>query len=226
MRRIIRAAHAALPVAACAAALLPAAPAAAACGRAYGYAGLLAGVDSSGVAATIAPLRVPGVAGGHVAAWVGLGGPTAAPDGTAEWLQIGLSGFAGGRSSLYVEVALPGAQPSYTELLSGVRVGEFHRVAVLEIAHRPGWWRVWLDGTPAGAPVELPGSHGRWRPMAMAESWNGGSGVCNDFRYAFRDVRVATAPGGSWRLLRRAQPLVDAGYRLVRTGATGFVAGS
>ena len=97
--------------------------------------------------------------------------PGLGPGGSDEWLQIGLSGFAGGVSSVYYEVARPGRAPLYTELKTDVRPGETHRIAVLEQHGRAGWWRVWLDGRAASRPIYLPGSHGRWTPMATAESW-------------------------------------------------------
>ena len=64
-----------------------------------------------GVSARIAPLRAPNVAGGHVAAWVGIGGEGLGPGGATEWIQAGLSAFADGRIELYYEVTLPGSEP-------------------------------------------------------------------------------------------------------------------
>jgi len=46
-------------------------------------------------------------------------------------------------------------------------------------------------------------------PIATAESWDGGSGGgCNGFLYRFRQVSIASAPGGSW------VPLVG-GYAII-----------
>lgn len=203
-------------------ALAPAAPGAQrACPSAYQYAGLVAPGTAAGIGASITELRPPGVAWGHVAAWVGVGGPGAGPHGSDEWLQVGLSGFEQGLGSLYYEVARPGASPRYVQVLASVQAHESHDVAVREIARRPGWWRVWVDGRPVGAPVALPGSHGRWRPMAMTESWNGGRGVCNAFHYAFARVRLVPSPGGTWRPFAHGSPIENGGYRVlaVRRGA-------
>jgi hypothetical protein len=38
-----------------------------------------------------------------------------------------------------------------------------------------------------------------WRPIATAESWNGGQPVCNRFGFRFDGISVASAKGGSWR---------------------------
>ena len=63
-------------------------------------------------------------------------------------------------------------------------------------------WRVWVNGSPASQPIYLPGSHGRWAPIATAESWDGGTGgTCNGFLYRFHRVSIARVPGGGWRQL-------------------------
>jgi len=174
--------------------------------------------------AELTPLASPTVAWGHVAAWIGVGGIAAAPGGSNSWLQVGLNNTGLGTDAVYYEVARLGGSPTYTQLLDSVAVGEKHRVAVLEIAGRPGWWRIWLDGKAVSTPIDLPGSHKRWAPMAMTESWNGGHNVCNSFRYGFSALRVAQSPGGSWTSLTDDYPLVDTGFRLLRTGSGGFVA--
>ncbi len=217
-----------LPVVALAAlaAFTPAAPAAQrSCPSAYEYAGVVAPRPAAGIAATLTALRPPAVVWGHVAAWVGVGGPDAGPNGASEWIQVGLSGFEEGHGSLYTEVTLPGKQPAYTAVLAGVATNQPHSVAVLELAGRPGWWRAWVDGRAASPPVFLPGSHGRWSPMAMAESWNGGRGDCNGFRYAFDDVRLARSPGGSWRPFARGGRVLErGGDRVLARHLQGFVA--
>ena len=47
----------------------------------YTYAGVMGRNGVHGVSARIAPLRAPDVAGGHVAAWVGIGGEGLGPGG-------------------------------------------------------------------------------------------------------------------------------------------------
>jgi hypothetical protein len=198
-------------------ALLLAAPATASCTKDYEYAGLVRRTAAAGVQADLTPLANPTVAWGHVAAWVGVSGANS-------WLQVGLNGVGSGANVLYYEVTRPGSSPQYTQLVGSVAVGETHRVGVLEMAGHPGWWRVWLDDKDVSGPLHLLGSFGHWQPMAMAESWNGGHAVCNSFRYGFGQVQIAQALGGSWTQLTDGYPLVDTGFRLLRTGAGGFIA--
>jgi hypothetical protein len=190
----------------------------------YSYAGVIELRRAHGVAATLTALSVPRVQWGHVAGWVGVGGPNAGPNGEAEWIQVGYSGFYGGESKLYYEVTRPGASPRYHEVDATVTVGESHRVAVAEMRRRPNWWRVWVDRRPVSDPVYLPGSHGAWQPMAMGESWNGGQPACNSFSYRFGRVRVARRPGGAWRGIIDAYELEDRGYQVVRPSAANLIA--
>jgi predicted small integral membrane protein len=187
-----------------------------ACGRSgYSYAGFVAAAPAHGVRASVVALGNPYVENGHVAAWVGVSGGNA-------WIQVGLSAFAGTGSRLYFEVNRPGVGPRYTQVLPQVEPGSRHRIAVLEILRRSGWWRVWVDGKPVSDPVYLRGSSGRWAPMATAETWDGGRRVCNLFAYRFD--RLATAgPGGAWRRLTRGHRFQDPGYRVVGTPG-GFLA--
>ena len=193
------------------------------CASDYSYAGFANIGAGHGVRATLTAVALPEVEWGHVAGWVGVGGPGLGPNGEDAWIQVGLSGFPGSTSKLYFEVTEPGASPKYTELEADVAVGEARRLAVLEMASRPDWWRVWVDGVPVSQPVFLPGSHGAWTPIATAESWNGGRKSCNRFQYRFERVMVARAAGGDWRELSPGQTFEDPGYRLSRDAA-GFVA--
>jgi hypothetical protein len=166
------------------------------------------------------------VLNGHVAGWVGVGGPGAGPNGSDEWIQVGFSAFPGSSSSsLYYEVAQPHQAPRYYEIASGLAPGTTSKVAVAELAGRAGWWRVWVDDHAVGEPVHLPGSHGAWRPLATTETWGAGSPVCNRFRYRFGSVSVATRPGGGWQPLRRHYTFQDHGYRIKRIAQATFVAG-
>ena len=81
----------------------------------------------------------------------------------------------------------------------GVAFGRPHKLAVLEMSGRPGWWRVWVDGQAVTDPVRLRGSSGRWAPIATAESWNAGTPACNAFGFRFERVSVSYGGGGSWR---------------------------
>jgi hypothetical protein len=194
------------------------------CADGYTYAGRLSATRAHGVRATLTALAKPQVSAGHVAAWVGVGGVGEGPNGSDAWIQIGLSAFPGSESRLYFEVTRPNAPPTYHELDSSVGTGERFRVAVLEMGKRRNHWRVWLNGKPVSAPVHLPGSNGRWRPIATAESWAGTGSACNRFSYRFEGVRVAAATGGSWRSFVGGHTFLDSGYRLVNRGNAGFVA--
>jgi hypothetical protein len=180
----------------------------------YSYAGVSSAVAGSGSGAAITIVRLPVVRNGHVAAWVGVGGEGLGPNGTNEWLQAGISARPGEDPALYYEVALPN-QPARQVILKGhLKVGERFRVAVLESPQHPGSWHVWVNGSRMTKPIYLPGSHGAWRPVVTAESWNGAvTGTCNAFAFRFDDVRVASRPGGAWTPLR-GSVLADAGYRV------------
>src|SRR5579884_3546614 len=149
-----------------------------ACGSGgYSYAGLGAQSRAAGISATVTPLGPFDVLDGHVAGWVGVGGPHEGPGGSDEWLQIGLSGFPGvAGSDVYYDVALPHHAPAYHEVATNLPVGTSVEVTVLELRARPDWWRVWLNGKPVSRPIRLPQSHDRWTPIATAESWDGGTG--------------------------------------------------
>src|SRR3954469_261934 len=97
----------------------------------YSYAGVQAIAPARGISARIAAVRQARVTSGHVAAWVGVGGPGLGANGADEWGEIGVSSLTGGTTELYYEVALPGARPAYTSL-GAVASGESHQVAVLE----------------------------------------------------------------------------------------------
>jgi hypothetical protein len=194
------------------------------CGNAgYSYAGFQSANRGHGVKATLVALANPQVRNGHVAAWVGVGGAGLGPNGSDQWLQAGLSAFHGTGSNLYYEVATGGGQPGYHEIDAHVAPGERQRVAVLEVATRPNWWRVWVNGKPVSPAIHLPGSSGRFQPIATAETWDGGTPVCNRFSYRFDELAVAGARGGGWQRFVQAHRFEDRGYR-VTASASSFVA--
>jgi hypothetical protein len=187
------------------------------CGQtSYSYAGVASVNARFGVGATISALRAPSVENGHVAAWVGVGGYGLGPNGSSEWLQVGISARAGQDPALYYEVARPGQEPRYVMLKGHLKLGQRIDVAVLESKHHPDHWRVWVNGSRMTARIFLPGSHGAWRPIATAESWNGDeAGTCNGFTFKFANATVAAKPGGSWEPMN-GRVLADVGYRVER----------
>ncbi len=195
------------------------------CGKAgYSYAGFRSAGRGHGVRATLVALTSPSVSDGHVAAWVGVGGPGQGPNGSDQWLQIGLAAFSGTGSKLYYEVTTGSAPPRYHELASGIVPGQLSRVAVLEMSKRPNWWLVWLNEKPVSKPIHMPGSSGRFHPIATAETWDGGVRGCNRFAYRFAGLGVASARGGLWKPFVRAQRFLDRGYRVTTVADTSFVA--
>src|SRR5438105_13242995 len=110
-----------------------------ACGNStgYSYAGLASPSNAYGISATISPLDAFDVFNGHVAGWVGVGGPGQGPGGSNEWLQIGLSGFPGiDGSDIYYEVALPGRYPTYHQVAANLPFGPVTNWTVLEYAYQ------------------------------------------------------------------------------------------
>ncbi len=193
----------------------------------YSYGGLVGTKGALGVAGTITALQAPVVQQGHVAAWVGVGGPNEAPDGSAEWLQVGLNSSRGSGNHLYYEYARPGIPVTYVQLAAAVPTGQPVRVAVLRCAAGRDLWRVWVNGRAASDPISLPASSGRLTPVATAENWDGGTpGVPNTFTYSFDGVRVASAAGGVWRPFAGGRLRQDDGIRLISGAAGSFVAAS
>lgn len=166
---------------------------------------------------------MPNVDGGHVAAWVGIGGAGLGPHGTDEWLQVGLASFDTPEARLYYELALPGQSPRFFELDSGIVPGLSVRVAILELPYAPSSWVVVTPSGIAG-PFYLPHSHNRWAPVATAESWAKGGKLCNRYSYRFQNVQLA-ARHGSWRPLRQSITLEDPGWHVRHFSASTFNAG-
>jgi hypothetical protein len=218
-----------LAVLACAAVFGVSSPAeAATCGSGgYSYAGLAAPTHAFGIGATVTPLATFSITSGHVAGWVGVGGPGEGPGGKDEWIQVGYNAIGGiGGPNLYYEVTRAGGRPAYHQIAANLRVGQPERVAVLEIQGRSNWWRVWVNGKPVTQPIYLPGSHGRWSPIATAESWDGGSGgACNAFLYRFHRVEIARVPGGGWSPLAHGTTIGSGSAQVHRSSSSAsFIA--
>ena len=195
------------------------------CPSGYGYAGVASSTAVRGVAATVSALVRPRVRSGHVAAWVGVGGYGMGPGGSDEWLQLGIATSRSYAQRVYVEWASPGRRARLTVVEAGLDVGEERRLAVVELAGRPSWWRASVDGRPVGPAVHLPGSHGRFPAVATAESWDGGRAACNLFAFRFSGLELRTARAGT-AAERRTIELEDPGYRVERHERATFVARS
>lgn len=173
-----------------------------ACGNSQGYSYTRIGgsSDAFGISAQIAPTNASDTLNGHVAGWVGVA--REGPLDSKEWLRVGLAGFPGiTGSAIYYEVALPGLYPTYHQVSNGLAVGTYTKVTVLEMHNRPNLWRVWVNHKPVSPPIRLPHSHNGLTAMATSESWDGGTGTCNDYSYSFRHLSIAEAPGGDWQQL-------------------------
>jgi hypothetical protein len=111
---------------------------------------------------------------------------------------------------------------------SNVAAGVTDHFSVDEIANRPTWWQVWMNGSPISPPIHLPGSNHAWYPQVVGENWNGGTGACNSYSYSFSDVALATRDDGVWEPLRESFQFQDPGYRIVpvATPAPAFLAES
>jgi hypothetical protein len=215
MKRFLLLAAVAALAAACSLANPQRGNAAASCATSsYSYAGVSSINARYGVSARISAARQPNVRKGHVAAWVGVGGAGLGPGSSDEWLQVGISAKPNQQPALYYEVALPHQAPRYVMLKGHLPIGKTYDVSVLESRKHPGMWRVWVNGSRMTHGIYLPGSHGAWRPIATAESWNGDAlGTCNTFAFRFQQIRVATKPGGDWKPID-GRVLADAGYRV------------
>ena len=172
----------------------------------YSYAGVKALSNAYGISAQIAQISALDILNGHGAGWVGVGGPGQGPHGSNEWLRVGYATFPGiTGSDLYYEVALPGHYPSYHQLSTGVTVGTYTKVTVLEMHNRPNLWRVWVNHKPVSAPIRLPKSYDGLMPTVTSENSDGGTGGRSI--YSFRHVSIARAPGGDWQQLTDADPI-------------------
>jgi hypothetical protein len=185
----------------------------------YTYAGYQAADRGHGVRATITATSPLEATAGHVAGWVGVGGPGQGVGGEDAWIQVGIASAFGTPPFLYAEITRGGRYPRFIPLDPEVSIGETRSVAVLEVAGRPGWWRVWVDRKPVTKPVKIRGSSGRWAPIATAESFSGGKVACNSFAFRFEHVLVSNGPGGAWSAFESGYRFLDGGNR-VRTLAT------
>ena len=84
---------------------------------------------------------------------------------------------------------------------------------------QPGWWRVWVDGTPVTPPISLESSHDRSSPVATSESWNGGLDSCNGLGYRFANIRWSPSSRKTWLPLTNGDLIQAPGYSVQRMPA-------
>jgi len=198
------------------------------CKQAYSYAGLQGSAVVAGIRAELTVLTAPQVDAGHVAGWIGVGGPGLGPGGTDQWLQAGYSAFPDGTVQLYYEIALPRRAPEYHAVESEAQVGESRLIAIREVSGTKGAWRVWVGSGPVSPVYLLTASDREYVPQAIGESWRPSNGPCNAYAWLFHSGRVALRPGGAW-ISRGKKPRYewhDIGYRVKRIPPDSFEASS
>jgi hypothetical protein len=196
------------------------------CKRDYDYTGVQNATPSSGIRAVVSTVEAPDVRAGHVAGWVGVGGPGLGPGKTDEWVQVGYSAFPTGETQVYYEVALPNKPPTYHTVVASLSPDAKNQLGVLELGGENGSWRVLLNGQTVSPVITLPQSHGKFEPQALGETWNAGTTKCNVYGYAFGDVQVASKPGGSWVLAKAGYKWNNAQQQSVKTASGSFTARS
>jgi hypothetical protein len=186
----------------------------------YSYAGISSKGEVDGAAATITVTRAASVQAGHVAAWLGIGGPSAGPGGIDEWIQVGLADIAGASGvRLYYE-AKRGEYYRYGELPASVAVGSPHRLQLLESASRHDWWQASVDGTPVGPSVFLPGSGNAWPAQVVTENWPSHTTTCNAFSFEFTRIAVRSSHASTLTPIAGPLPFTQGDLRLSRTGTS------
>jgi hypothetical protein len=172
-------------------------------GATYLYGGVQSFGHVTGIAATLTPLTQPQVASGHVAAWVGVGGPGGGTGGIDDWLQAVVNGFEDGRMTVYIELRR-GAYYYYRRVFTPLRLGLAHRFALRQTT--PGRWRGLRDRQTVGRHRLDPQ---RWPGQETTESWKVRGGSCNRFRYRLTTIRVLHDE--RWRALASLLRFSDAG---------------
>jgi hypothetical protein len=192
----------------------------------YDYTGVQNAAPSSGIRASISTVKEPDVKAGHVAGWVGVGGPGLGPGKTDEWVQVGYAAFPTGETQIYYEVALPNKAPTYHTVVASLSPSAKNVLGVLELGRAHGSWQVVVDDRPVSPVIPLPESHDRFAPQAIGETWNAGTNDCNVWGYRFGDVQVAATPGGEWENGRAGYRWNNAQQQSVKTGSASFTARS
>jgi hypothetical protein len=187
----------------------------------YDYAGEQQSSAGSGIRVSLANMVTPDVGEGHVAGWVGVGGPGLGPNGTDEWVQVGYAGFPGGNTQLYYEVAQPNIAPKYHLVLPSVAPNAKNLMSVTEV--KSDAWQVSVNDKAVSPVIALPASSGKFPPQAIGETWNSGTTLCNVYSYGFGEVQVAAKPGGSWGAGKTGYRWHNKQQELVTISANSFV---
>lgn len=196
------------------------------CWSGYSYDGVQGSSPAYGVGATLTLDRPSEVTVGHVAAWIGVGGPGMGPGGSDEWIQAGIAHEEDGTDALYYEYKRPGDDDATYVQLQRAIPGVAYSLFVYERATQRDAWRVMLNGVKMSDPIVLPGSHGAFQPVATAENWDGGvAGSCNNYAFDFTSLSVRTTWGGSWQAFDTSRVLHDPAYRIALR-QSGFTASS
>lgn len=196
------------------------------CWSGYSYDGVQGSSRTYGVGTTLTLQRPSDVTVGHVAAWIGVGGPGMGPGGSDEWIQAGIAHEEDGTDALYYEYKRPGdADATYVQLQRAVP-GVAYSLFVYERATERDAWRVMLNGVKVSDPIVLPGSHGAFQAVATAENWDGGvAGSCNGYSFDFSSLSVRTTFAGAWQAFDTSRVLHDPAYR-ISVRPSGFTASS
>ena len=109
----------------------------------YSYAGHQATYPGHGVRATLTLVSKPNVASGHVAGWVGVGGPGQGANGEDAWIQAGVASMPGMDPFLYAEITREGragVHPRRARFPSaGITGSPFSRCPDAAVGGASGW---------------------------------------------------------------------------------------
>ena len=183
----------------------------------YSYAGVLSAKRTAGVSAVITAPVAPTVESGNVSGWVGVG--RAAVPGKRGMLRAGLLAGADGHIRIYYEMRRPTGWIRH--LGPAVQAGESHRLRVARVPNHKKRWKIVIDGRFVNS-FRMSNQPRKFRAMATAESWDGGTSVCNRFHYSFGAVRVKKH--GHWQRLASPAVIEDPGYAVVQQPVARFVA--
>jgi Polysaccharide lyase len=175
----------------------------------YSYAGVFSSHKMAGVDAAITAPTSPVVESGDVSGWVGIGRADVA--GKRGALRAGLLADQDGVIHLYYEVRRPAGWVRH--LGPAIQAGERHRLRITRSWRDRRRWRIVMDDSLVSS-VRMSTAPRKFKAVATAESWDGGTSVCNRFQYSFGAVHVRKH--GRWHRLAHPTVVEDPGYTVVR----------